>query len=408
MNIALLSYEFPPDTGFGGIGTYTWYQARALVKLGHTVHVLAGAVNPGDEKSSEFDGVRVFRYKIANPWQWMLRPLYPFRYWWAKGRMENALSMRHLFDRLAKTYRYDVLEMPDCGAEGLFLNHRIHTPSVIKFHGPVALIGHFSHLSSAEIKLCTAMEGRAIRNATALNACSIYLRQDVKEKMGIRKNIGVIPNGIDLELFDAADQIDFRRKFGLPKDRPTILFAARMERRKGIHLCPEIAEKILNRYDVNFVFAGADDDRYMKNTLLPYLANKSLKGSVHYLGKLGMREMRSAMRQTDIFLIPSLWENCPYSCLEAMAAGRAIVAANQGGLPELIADEANGLLANGDNPDEYAKQLARLIEDKNLQNKLGRAARRTVEDKFTDLGIAEISAENYQHSIKKRAFLEKH
>ena len=45
MKIALLSFEYPPETGFGGIGTYTWYQARALVKLGHQVHVLAGATS---------------------------------------------------------------------------------------------------------------------------------------------------------------------------------------------------------------------------------------------------------------------------------------------------------------------------------------------------------------------------
>ncbi|MEO2032399.1 MAG: hypothetical protein ABGZ35_09965 [Planctomycetaceae bacterium] len=43
MKIALLSHEFPPETGHGGIGTYTWYQARALAKLGAEVHVLAGA-----------------------------------------------------------------------------------------------------------------------------------------------------------------------------------------------------------------------------------------------------------------------------------------------------------------------------------------------------------------------------
>ena len=43
MRIALLSFEYPPETGFGGIGTYTWHQARALAKLGHEVHVLAGA-----------------------------------------------------------------------------------------------------------------------------------------------------------------------------------------------------------------------------------------------------------------------------------------------------------------------------------------------------------------------------
>ena len=46
MKIALLSFEYPSETGFGGIGTYAWYHARALVKLGHQVHVLAGATAP--------------------------------------------------------------------------------------------------------------------------------------------------------------------------------------------------------------------------------------------------------------------------------------------------------------------------------------------------------------------------
>ena len=51
MKIGLLSYEYPPDTGFGGIGTYTWYHARALARLGHQVHVLAGAREASDPRA---------------------------------------------------------------------------------------------------------------------------------------------------------------------------------------------------------------------------------------------------------------------------------------------------------------------------------------------------------------------
>ena len=62
MRIALLSYEYPPDTGFGGIGTYSYYHARALAKLGHEVHVIAGSVTNG-VYHSEHDGVKVIRIK---------------------------------------------------------------------------------------------------------------------------------------------------------------------------------------------------------------------------------------------------------------------------------------------------------------------------------------------------------
>ena len=148
-----------------------------------------------------------------------------------------------------------------------------------------------------------------------------------------------------MSLFDRAEQVDIRQKFGLPRDRLIILFSGRMERRKGIHLCKEIAASILKRYDVAFVFAGQDLFNYMSGELMPYLTGEKLRGSVHYLGRLDMTDIRSCLSQTDIFLIPSLWENCPYSCLEAMAAGRAIVSTNQGGMPELIRDGENGLLA---------------------------------------------------------------
>jgi len=55
MKIALLSFEYPDETGFGGIGTYTWYQARALVKLGQKFHVLAGAPEPTALQNHEHD-----------------------------------------------------------------------------------------------------------------------------------------------------------------------------------------------------------------------------------------------------------------------------------------------------------------------------------------------------------------
>lgn len=62
MKIALLSFEYPPETGFGGIGTYTWYHARALARLGHEVHVLAGATSATPLRRDTHDGVVVYRY----------------------------------------------------------------------------------------------------------------------------------------------------------------------------------------------------------------------------------------------------------------------------------------------------------------------------------------------------------
>lgn len=398
LKIALLSFEYPIETGFGGIGTYTWYQARALAKLGHEVHVLAGATKATQLRTEEHDGVKVYRFRSNG---YLMRNLSLFekrRLYWTKNRIENALCMYQGFKMLGRNNKYDLVEMPECGAEGFLINNLTRAKTLIKLHSPARLIMPFYKgydLNPLDISLCSFVERFAMRGASAFSSCSRFLADEAAKKLGIQKPIRVIPNGIDLELFDNAEQVDIRRKFDLPRDRLMIFFSGRMEHRKGIHLCKEIAASILERYEVAFVFAGQDLFHYMSNTLLPSLKGKKLKGSVHYLGKLNLTDIRSCLRQADIFLLPSLWENCPYSCLEAMAAGCAIVSTDQGGMPELLRNTENGMLARNEDAVSYITCLEQLIENDALRKRLGTAARRTVEESFTDVSIARTSTDYY-------------
>jgi glycogen synthase len=398
LNIALLSFEYPPETGFGGIGTYTWYQARALAKLGNNVHVFAGATEPTQLRTEEHDGVRVYRFRSNGLLMRSIYLLQKRRLYWTKNRIENALSMYHVFKTLRRKNKYDLIEMPECGAEGFLINNLTRTKTIIKLHSPSKLImPYYNHydLRPADILLCSFVEQIAMRGASAFSSCSRFLAEEANKKLGIQKPIRVIPNGIDLNLFDKTDQVDIRRKFDLPRDQLMIFFSGRMEQRKGIHLCKEIAASILERYEVAFVFAGQDLFNYMSHTLLPYLQTKKLKGSVHYLGNLNLTDVRSCLHQTDIFLLPSLWENCPYSCLEAMAAGCAIVSTDQGGMPELIRNDENGMLAHSEDVVSYIMCLEQLINSNPLRKRLGNAARRTIEESFTDVYIARKSTDYY-------------
>lgn len=403
MNIGLLSFEYPPETGFGGIGTYTWYQARALARLGHEVHVLAGLKQVSPLCTREEESITVHRYRPGGNAMQAFHALGRWKCWWTRQRLENGWSMYHALQALQQRYRFDVLEMPECGAEGLLINSRLNIPTIVRFHSPSRLIMPFYDVPRADVTMCSWLEQRAIRRATALTSCSGFLAGEVRDKMGVRNPINVIPNGIDLALFDEEHLVDVAAKYGLPKGKTTIFFAGRMERRKGIHLCGALAASILRDYDVAFVFAGEDLFGYMSDTLLPSLNNQQLKGSCHYVGKLNLAEVRSFVRTSDIFLLPSLWENCPYSCLEAMAAGRAIVASGQGGVPELIEHGKNGLLAKPEDPESFVQQLRLLIEDGDLRRRLGDAARRSVQQKFTDDRMARVSSDLYRSVIESSA-----
>jgi glycosyltransferase involved in cell wall biosynthesis len=400
MRIALLSYEYPPETGFGGIGTYAWYQARALTKLGHEVHVLAGATEPTLLRSASHDGVTVFRFRPDDRFMRTVRRLDKHRLWWTKNRLENGWCMHLALRELRRRFPYDLIEMPECGGEGLLLNWLQRAKTVMKFHSPAKLIMPTYDVRRADVRACSLVEAIGIRGADAYTSCSRFLAEEVRRKMGVRRHVEVIANGIDLGLFDAEESIDARAKFGLPKDRLLIFFSGRMEKRKGIHLCPEIVETILRKHDVAFAFAGSDLFGFLEKEMLPRLKGQPLKGSVHWLGKLSHLEVGSCLRQSDLYFIPSLWENCPYSCLEAMAAGRAIVASDAGGLPELIEDGRNGLLAKSGDAQAFARAIERMIEDPALRERLGAAARRTVEERYTDLGIARQSLDHWKKALR--------
>jgi glycogen(starch) synthase len=400
MRIGLLSFEYPPETGFGGIGSYTWYQARALARLGHDVHVLAGSNGQMPLCTVERNGVTVHRYWSGGRAMRIFGALGRWKLWWTRQRLQNGLSMYRALRVLHAEQRFDLLEMPECGAEGLLINSLVEVPTVVRFHSPSRLIMPLYDVKRADVGLCSWLEQRAISQATALTSCSAFLAGEVRSKMGVRAPVQVIPNGIDLKLFDREGTVDVEAKFNLPRGKIKIFFAGRMERRKGIHLCGKIAESILRDYDVAFVFAGQDLFGYMTEVLLPSLNGQPLKGSVHYLGKLGLDDIRSCLKSADIFLLPSLWENLPYSCLEAMAAGRAIVASDQGGVPELIQDGSNGFLATAGDPDSFVAKLRALLDDAMLRQRLGRAARQTVNAKFTDECVAKQSVALYDQVVK--------
>ena len=402
MKIALLSFEYPPETGFGGIGTYTWYHARALVKLGHQVHVLTGAREATPLRTIEHDGICVHRFWADGALMGTFKGLGAFRLWWTRQRLQNAWSMYRGISALHSKHRYDVLEMPECGAEGALVTSLLDVPTVVRLHSPARLIMPYYDVRRADFLLCTAIEHRALKNSTALTACSQFVASEVRSKLLIKRDISVITNGIDLKWIGMAESLDVHRAFGLPRRKLMIVFSGRMELRKGIHLCTEIASSLLERFDITFVLAGDDLFGYVTSVLLPKLALQRLKGSIHWLGRLSIAELRPLVGAADIFLSPSLWENCPYSCLEAMAMGCAVVGADQGGMPEIIQHGINGLLAIPDNAPSFVRAIERLIEDPVLRSRLGSAARETIQRNHCDTHVAQQALGVYQDTITGR------
>lgn len=399
MKIGLLSYEYPPHTGFGGIGTYTYYQAHALQRLGHEVHVIAGWTAPHDVFSEPDGGVTVWRGRSRLRPAALVRIMNRLRLGWSRNRLETAVSMYAALRAVHARHRLDVVEMPECGAEGLLTNHLIGVPAVVRFHSPSRLIMAHYRTTAWDRRVCAALERVGMAGATAFTSCSAFLADEVRAKVGRRGwRIETIHNGIDLDLFDAAPKADFdlRARCGLPADCRVILFCGRLEPRKGIDLMAPVLSRVLTRPNTYAVIAGNDPDGYAATAVWPPLHDAGLADRVRLPGGLSQPQVRAALPQADVFFMPSQWEACPYACLEAMAASRPIVASDAGGLPELLRHEHNGLVVAATDIDGYALALHRLLDHADQADRFGRAARATVARDFDHLAQARLSVAVYQ------------
>lgn len=403
MRIALLSYEYPPETGYGGIGTYTYYQAHALSRLGHEVHVFAGSPEP--EFSTRMDGnVRVTRFHRYTPVERLMPGLGDLGLDWFKNRVMTGTDMMRAVGRELRRGRFDVIEMPECGGEGSLLNAAWDLPTVVRFHSPAELIMS-TYPTKRWDRLMTAwIERLGIRGARALSSCSLWLADEVREKLEIESPITVIPNGIDLRRFDESGHVDVHDRFDLPRDHVKILFANRIEPRKGIHVVRDLLVPVLGSHgDVTLVLAGADHSGYIERELMPIAREHGFEDRIRPVGQLDLKDVRACVKQCEIFLLASIWENAPYSLLEAMSAGAGIVASDCGGVPEMIRHGIDGLIARTENADDFARALDRMIRQSSLRDRLGRSARQRAEARYSADRVALRSVEFYEWAVGSSA-----
>jgi len=124
--------------------------------------VIAGATSPTPLRSSDHDGVTVFRYRAGGRAMSALGRLDRLGLSWTKNRLENAWSMHFALKELLRSEQYDVVEMPECGGEGLLINHFSSQRTVVRFHSPAELIMPTYDSGKADHFACSLVERLAI------------------------------------------------------------------------------------------------------------------------------------------------------------------------------------------------------------------------------------------------------
>ena len=118
--------------------------------------------------------------------------------------------------------------------------------------------------------------------------------------------------------------------------------------------------------------------------------------AITFKGAQPRAELPDAYRAASVCVVPSRFESMSYTCMEAMACGRPVVAARTGALPEVITDGVDGLLVPPEDPAALAAAIGRLLLDEAARRRLGEAARARVLSSFSRRIVAARMAGLYE------------
>ena len=203
----------------------------------------------------------------------------------------------------------------------------------------------------------TFVEALLSRTTTRAIAISDYAKNFLISKKRIRENtIKVILNGIPLDHFCNTPQTlgqAKRHQLGIPPDVPVIGIVGMLHKNKGHKYFIEAAKLLKPEIpNARFVIIG---DGELRQELEQQVANVGLQGYVMFLGQ--QEDMPATLRMLDIFAISSLSETASLSLLEAMAAGKAIIASDCGGPSEVIRNGESGFIVPVRDPEAIAEKI---------------------------------------------------
>ena len=371
-SILFFGWYFYPKVG--GAETILLSQARELVSRGYKVSVIASVLDNNDECDQEIFGIKIFR----------------------RSYIDSRLPQN------PQVIQQDLSMIINKIKPGIFHFHNGSYPSgapdksigvktileifqiVKKLGVPIIEHAHNAQLNDSEVT-------RPLRNLPwdYLICVSNFVRQEW-EKLGTNaKQLRVIHNGIDWQLFSTATpEISITKYMGL---NTTVLFSparlfslttGKLNKQKNLKLVFDALGILIKKKIENFVFISIFNEVYgskisttAKQLIDTIIKEKDLNGKVKFIHIISPDKMPGFYAGADIVCVPSLYETFGLMYLEAMAAGKVVIASNTGGPKEYIRNNENGFFVNPTDAQELANLLSNLIQNRDRLQKVGHQAK---------------------------------
>lgn len=338
MNILFVTGMFAADErdmALSGMPNAVFKSAIGMQNRGHNVRVLAVA---GQDKRWFYQGLEVTSIKAKHGLE-------------EKHILNSLLCIMKREYRIAKAIRVLHQQKPIeliqyTGWMGVGLFHFIKIPAVMRIssYTKVQLANNYS---KKEVALLSKVEQFAARRMNYIFAPSRIMAKSMA--MDIRQKVGVIETPYfceQIEFDESVLQTQLRNK-------KYILFFGRMSVDKGILVIKDILYRTMEKHpDIYFVFAGISwkhNGVIIEKELL--MAAHDFKDRIIFLGELSKNILMPVISNAEMILMPSLADNFPNACAEAMALGKIVIGTNGSSLEQFIDDGENGYLAEVGNAD---------------------------------------------------------
>jgi len=357
MNICMIVPYTQPR--IGGIATYVDNLSKKLINRGHEVTILTRGSWKNKCLKEDFNGISMYRILYV--------PSYPFHV------DLHGIFLKKEFERLKSEFDLVHFHSP------LIPSFSTHLPTISTIHGTVkGAIDNmdFNDLNSIISKVFSrkfeALEAHTIKNSNKVTTVSNDCDKEVNRLYKLKNKSSVVYNGVDTDFFVSKNK---------ESSHPIVLYTGRLESRKGVEDLI-MAAKYISKINSNIKFIIIGDGP-LKMNLKKMVDNFGLSNCIHFPGFVSHEKIVEYYQNSTIYVLPSYYEGLPTVLLEAMSCEIAPIATNVQGNSELIKNGENGLLVSPKNPKELAEKIIYLIDNEQLRKKLGRNARKTVENNYS-------------------------
>jgi len=198
----------------------------------------------------------------------------------------------------------------------------------------------------------------------------VTLNKDIKDylhRVGFT-NTCIIPNAVSVEKYINKGDDNF------------ILYSGSLIKRKGVDYLIKAFSEISKICDTHLVIIGSGSD---ENRLKKLVMLENINEQVHFMPPVSRTKFLEYLAKCSIFVLPSLFECLPVTLLEAMASSKPVIASDIPGSKDVITHGYDGFLFEKGNVNELKKYLELCLSDEKLRKKMGKNARKTVEEKYT-------------------------